>query len=51
MSWLDWGISLGIGVAAGMLAWRLGLFTALRPADRYLQPYRAPQAAARREED
>lgn len=50
MSWMDWILSVGTGIVCGVLVWHLGLPAALRGAPRYLQPYRAPGQAGRKED-
>jgi len=50
MSWIDWVLSVSLGIVCGALAWHFGLSAALRRSPRYLQPYRAPHSAARKED-
>lgn len=50
MSWIDWVLSVSLGIVCGALAWHFGLSAALRRSPRYLQPYRAPRSAARKED-
>lgn len=48
MSWWQGLLSIGTGVALGVLLWRSGWLT-VRRQPRYLEPYHPPQAAPQQE--
>lgn len=42
MSWVDWILSLGLGIVLGVALWRCSWRIGSHRAAQYLQPYHAP---------